>query len=128
MPKSKPRAACASKKHKNRQYFDPLWTPPELLNPIMRRLRFQSPEVIPDTGMFPIDLDASNPRPFQLRHVEKENEVELVCCECGKVAHFSDMDEAYCNGWYASDCVYYCAAHAEEAIRIEDNIFEALKD
>ena len=132
MPKSKPKNASADEKSKKRQYFDPLWTPPEVVKPrVCRRLRFEeTPEVIPDTGMFPIDLDPPVPRAIRMRHVEKENEegVHLVCCECGKVADFLDMDDAYCNGWYANDCVYYCADHADEAIRIEDTIYEALKD
>lgn len=129
MPKSKPSAARAAEASKNRQYFNPLWTPPELPNPIMRRLRFEE-VVIPETGMFPIDMDPPVPRAIRMRYVDKENEEgeHLVCCECGKVADFLDIDEAYCNGWYGNGCVYYCSEHAEEAIQIEDNIYEALKD
>ena len=41
---------------------------------------------------------------------------EYECCECNKKDEFSDLQDAYDNGWYQYDEANYCPDHTAYAI------------
>jgi hypothetical protein len=46
-----------------------------------------------------------------------ESDVDIYeCCECNKKDEFSDLQDAYDNGWFQYDEANYCPDHTADAI------------
>ena len=46
-----------------------------------------------------------------------ESDVDIYeCCECNKKDEFSDLQDAYDNGWFQCDEANYCPDHTADAI------------
>ena len=53
--------------------------------------------------------------------VDSDSEMDTYeCCECNKKDDFSDLQDAYDNGWFQYDEANYCPDHTSDAIELCD--------
>ena len=69
-------------------------------------------------------INTSNPEDNKVipdDETDEEDDYPVVCADCGEEKMCSSLQDAYDQGWFATEGGEHCPEHAEAAIKKEDN-------
>ena len=82
------------------------------------------PKMVTDDYPESLKKVAADKKKAEAESDNEEEDYRVVCADCGEEKMCTSLQDAYDQGWFATDDGEHCPEHAEAAIEEEDNRYK----